>query len=125
KFVFSRFIREVGDGFAIRRPSRVAIGHGWAMREVADIPLVCGNSKDFSPGFEDGAHSAGGNAEILYTLGVDLREMRADGGYISSDTYVDVPCLMCIELKKFDGAKLFDDDRVRSGGCILETEVIT
>src|ERR1700730_5650918 len=59
QFIFSRLIGEVCDRFAVGRPRRIAISHGGAVGQIADIAFVGGHSEYLSPRLKDRARTRG------------------------------------------------------------------
>ena len=91
ELVFAGLVGEIGDGFAVGRPCRIAVGNGRTARDIANVTLVGGHGENLSPGFENGPRAGRGNAEVLNALGFDFGEVRAHRFDVSGNVNGDVP----------------------------------
>src|SRR5208283_206946 len=99
-------------------------GHGGTTRDIADVSFVSGNGENLAPGFENGAGSGGGDAEVLDAPGLNFGEMRPYGLNVAGNVNGHVSRLMRCQVEELDRAKLLDHDRIRPGRGGFEIEAI-
>jgi hypothetical protein len=106
ELVFARGVGEIGDGFPIRTPRRIALGNGRRVGQVARVTFFGRDGKDFAMSLKDGPRTRWRERRVLNLIRSNGGEASSEGGQFAVNGDGDDLVAVGVDLEQVNGAEL-------------------
>ena len=117
--VLARFVGEIGNRLAVRRPRGRSFHHAGRVRQIADVALIGGHRENFAVRLKYRANAGGGNAGIA-NFPRHILKTRPHFGEVGRHFDRHLVFLLRRRVVNMDLAELLVNNAARTGGGVLD-----